>query len=160
MFEKVLFDFLYDYFIQNQLLTRCHSGFIKGDSCVNQLLSITHNIHKNMDANPPIDTIGVFLDMSKAFDKVWHSALIRQLQSYGIQRVVLNGVTSTWKPIKSGVPQRSVHGPLLHLIFINDLPDNLICNPKLFADDVSLNAVMYDNDICIKHLKDDLNRLH
>ena len=176
MFEKVLFDFLYDYFIQNQLLTPCQSGFIKGDSCVNQLLSITHDIHKNMDANPSIETIGVFLDMSKAFDKVWHSALIHKLQSYGIQskllvllenylfnrkqRVVLNGVTSTWKPIKSGVPQGSVLGPLLFLIFINDLPDNLICNPKLFADDVSLNAVMYDNDICIKHLKDDLNRLH
>ena len=52
MFEEVLFDFLYDYFIQNQLLTPCQSGFIKGDSCVNQLLSITHDIHKNMDANP------------------------------------------------------------------------------------------------------------
>ena len=70
MFGKVLFDFLYDYFIQNQLLTPCQSGFIKGDSCVNQLLSMTHDIHKNMDSNPPIDTIGVFLDMSKAFDKV------------------------------------------------------------------------------------------
>ena len=129
-----------------------------------------------MDANPSIETIGVFLDMSKAFDRVGHSALIRKLQSYGIQskllvllenylfnrkqKVVLNGVTSTWKPIKSGVPQGSVLGPLLFLFFINDLPDNLICNPKFFADDVSLNAVMYDNDICIKHLKDDLNRLH
>ena len=176
MFQKVLFDFLYDCFIQNQLLTPCQSGFIKGDSCVNQLLSITHDIHKNMDANPSIETIGVFLDMSKAFDKVWHSSLIHKLQSYGIQskllvllenylfnrkqRVVLNGVTSTWKPIKSGVPQGSVLGPLLFLISINDLPDNLICNLKLFSDDVSLNAVMYDNDICIKHLKDELNRLH
>ena len=70
MFEKVLFDFLYDYFIQNQLLTPCQSEFIKGDSCVNQLLSITHDIHKNMDANPSIETIGVFLDMSKAFDSL------------------------------------------------------------------------------------------
>ena len=79
MFEKVLFDSLYDYFINNNLLTPCQSGFIKGDSCVNQLLAITHEIHKNLDANPSTDTIGVFLDMSKAFDKVWHNGLICKL---------------------------------------------------------------------------------
>ena len=176
IFEKILFDSLYDYFISNKLLNPCQSGFIKGDSCVNQLLAITHEIHKNLDANPSIDTIGVFLDMSKAFDKVWHEGLVCKLQSYGIQskllillknylsnrkqRVVINGVTSSWKPIKSGVPQGSVLGPLLFLIFINDLPDNLVCNPKLFADDVSLNAFMYDRDTCTKDLKDDLNRLY
>ena len=176
IFEKIIFDSLYDYFIGNNLLNRCQSGFIKGDSCVNQLLAITHEIHKNLDANPSTDTIGVFLDMSKAFDKVWHNGLISKLQSYGIkpkllnllksylssrkQRVILNGVTSTWKPIKSGVPQGSVLGPLLFLIFINDLPDNLLCNPKLFADDVSLNAIMYDKDKCTKDLNDDLNRLY
>ena len=53
------------------------------------------------------------------------------------------GVTSTWKPIESSVPQGPVLGPLLFLIFINDLPDNLVCNPKLFADDVSLNVGIY-----------------
>ena len=90
--------------------------------------------------------------MSKAFDKVWHEGLIHKLKSYGInsqlinllkdylsnrkQRVLLNGKTSAWKNINSGVPQGSVLGPLLFLIFINDLPDNLISNPKLFADDV------------------------
>ena len=84
MFEKVLFDSLYDYFINNNLLTPCQSGFINGDSCVNQLLAITHEIHKNRDANLSTDTTGVFLDMSKAFDKVWHNGLICKLQSYGI----------------------------------------------------------------------------
>ena len=86
MFEKVLFD---EYFINNNLLTPCQSGFIKGDSCVNQLLAITHEIHKNLDANPSTDTIGVFLDMSKAFDKVWHNGLICKLQFYGIQSQLL-----------------------------------------------------------------------
>ena len=73
------------YMIISSILTPCQSGFIKGDSCVNQLLAITHEIHKNLDANPSTDTIKVFLDMPKAFDKVWHNGLIYKLQSYGIQ---------------------------------------------------------------------------
>ena len=69
MLEKIIFETLYDYFINNKLITPCQFGFIKGDSFVNQLM-ITHEIHKHLDANPSIDTVGVFLDMSKAFDKV------------------------------------------------------------------------------------------
>ena len=89
IYENVLFDSLYDYFINNNFITPCQSGFIKGDSCVKQLLAITHEIRKNFDANPSIDTIGVFLDMSNAFDKVWHNGLICKLQSYGIQSKLL-----------------------------------------------------------------------
>ena len=148
----MIFESMYDYFINNNLLVSCQSGFIKGDSCVFQLFEITHNIHQNLDANHSIDTKDVFLDMSKAFGKVWHTGLIFKLRSYGIcsellhlldnylrnrkQRVILNGVTSSWKPIKSGVPRGSVFGPLFFLIFINDLPENLICNHILFTDDV------------------------
>ena len=58
-----------------------------------------------------------------------------------------------------GVPEGSVLGLLLFLIFINDLPDNLICNPKLFADDVSLNAVMYEKNVCTNSLNVKLKRL-
>ena len=74
-FEKTLFESLYSYFIKNNLLVNCQSRFMKGDSCVSQLLSITHTIHKNLDANPSLDTKGICLDMSKAFDKVWHEGL-------------------------------------------------------------------------------------
>ena len=63
MFEKMIFESMYDYFIKNNLLVSCQSGFIKGDSCVSQLLEITHHIYQNLDANPSIDTRGVFLDM-------------------------------------------------------------------------------------------------
>ena len=158
------------------MLVNCQSGFIKGDSCVSQLLSIIHSIHENLDANPSLDTKGIFLDMSKAFDKVWHEGLIYKLRSYGIrsnllnllmnyldnrkQRVMINGTNSSWKPIKSGVPQGSVLGPLLFLIFINDLPDNLNCSPKLFADDVSLNVVMHDNKNSTENIEKDLKLLY
>ena len=125
-----------------------------GDSCVAQLLSITHEIYNSFDYNPSVDIRGVFLDISKAFDKVWHDGLIFKLQTYGIdgkllkllksylkdrqQRVLLNGQTSSWKNVLAGVPQGSVLGPLLFLIYINDLPDGLTSICKIFADDTSL----------------------
>ena len=96
---------------------------------------------------------GDFLDISKAFDKVWHEGLVFKLQQNGIsgnllnifedflrnrkQRVVLNGQTSNWESIHAGVPQGSILGPLLFSIYINDLAENLSSNPKLYADDTS-----------------------
>ena len=94
---------------------------------------------------------GVFLDISKVFGKVWHKGLLYKLEQNGIkglllnilkdflksrkQRVVLNGQHSSWSDVLAGVPQKSILGPLLFLIYINDLSDGLNCNPKLFADD-------------------------
>ena len=133
---------------------RVQSGFIPGGSCVAQLLSITHEIYKSFDCNPPVDTRRIFFDISKAFDKVWHEGLIFKLKTYGIdgdllkllinyledckQRVVLNGQTSSWKNILAGVPQGSVLGPILFLIYINDLPDGIKSICKILADDTSL----------------------
>ena len=90
MFEKVIFDSLYDYFVNNKLPTPRQSGFIEGDSYVNQLLAITHEIHKHSDTNPSIDTIGVFLDMSKAFDKVWHNGLVCKLNPTELSPIYLH----------------------------------------------------------------------
>ena len=122
-----------------------------GDSCVAQLLSITHEIYNSFDYNPSVDIRGVFLHISKAFDKVWHDGLIFKLQTYGIdgkllkllksylrpQRVLLNGQTSSWKNVLAGVPQGFVLGSLLFLIYINDLLDGLTSICKIFADDTS-----------------------
>ena len=176
IFEKIIFNNLYTFFEANNILSPCQSGFRKGDSCISQLLAITQEIFLNFDANPSLDTRGVFLDISKAFDKVWHEGLLFKLKTYGIsgsllklikhflsnrqQRITLNGQTSRWKNIKAGVPQGSVLGPLFFLIFINDLPEGLKSNVKIFADDTSLFSVMHDNITASNELCQDLNLIN
>ena len=172
VFEKLIIDAIYEFLCENQLLTPNQSGFRPGDSTINQLLSITHKIYSAFEEFPSRETRAVFLDISKAFDKVWHDGLLFKLKSYGIsgclftvikdylnnrhQRVVLNGKSSTWSPITAGVPQGSVLGPLLFLLYINDLVDNISSQAKLFADDTSLFTVVYDVDIAADQLNRDL----
>ena len=113
IFERILFKDLFNYFHKNHFFTKCQPGFLPGDSYISQLLSIVHNISSSFDCDPAIDVRGVFLDISKAFDKVWHDGIIFKLETYGIkgiwhlharyQKVVLNGQTSTWELVKSGV---------------------------------------------------------
>ena len=109
-----------------------------------------------------LDVRWIFLDILKAFDKVWHEGLLFKLKSVGIsgelysllenylsgrfQRVILNGQHSSWKPILAGVPQGSILGPLLFLIYINDLPNELKSIVKLLADDTSLFTVVKDKN--------------
>ena len=154
IFEKLLFDKIYSHLCENGLLTPNQSGFRPGDSTINQLLSITHNIYSAFEEIPSKETRSVFLDLSKAFDRVWHEGLLYKLECNGItgnllaliqdylanrkQRVVLNGKSSEWATISAGVPQGSVLGPLFFLVYINDLVDNVNCDIKMFADDTSL----------------------
>ena len=97
--------------------------------------------------------------MSKAFDKVWYAVLIYKLKSSGInwwlvesfsnrfQRVLLNGQISDWLPVKTGLPQDSILGPLFFLININDLTDNLVSSVKIFAADTSLFSTVHDTKL-------------
>ena len=139
------------------------------------MLSVIHEIQTAFDENPAGDVRGIFLDISKAFDKVWHEGLLDKLKTYGIdgqllsllenylknheQRVVLNGQTSDWRKIKSGVPQGSVLGPLLFLIYINDLPDGISSICKIFADDTSLFSKVIDINESANNLNSDLEKI-
>ena len=153
---------LFNYFHKNQFFTECQSGFLPGDSCISQLLSIVHDINSSFDCDLTIDVRGVFLDISKAFDKVWHDRILFKLETYGIKgkllnliknylhtrypSVVVKGQTSTCELIKSGVPQGSVLSSLMFLVYINDLPDKILSTCKIFADDTSLFSHVLDKD--------------
>ena len=117
----------------------------------------------------------MFLDISKAFDKVLHKGLIHKLEQNGIdgpllkiltdflksrkQRVVLNGQHSSWSDVLPGVPQGSILGLLLFLIYINDLFDGLQCYLKLFKDDTSLFATVHNVNKVTNDLNNDLIKI-
>ena len=84
MFEKLIFDSMYEHFCSHGLITSNQSGFRPNDSAINQLLSITQHIYCAFEENPSKETRAVFLDLSKAFDRVWHEGLIYKLECKGI----------------------------------------------------------------------------
>ena len=160
IFEKIVFKQLYSYFVSNNLITKNQSGFRSGDSTINQLIDLCNVIYKSFDEPNSYEVRAIFLDISKAFDKVWHEGLIYKLKQNGVcgsvleflndyledrhQRVVINGYSSKFLPIEFGVLQRSLLGPLLFLIYIDDLEKNIKLNIKFFADDTMLFSVVHD----------------
>ena len=120
-FERIIFKSIFEYLEENNLLCPNQSGFKPSDSCEYQLLSKLHEIYKSFDCNLPKDVRGIFLDLSKAFDRVWHDELIYKITHTGItgnslklmesflsnrcQQVVLNGQLSSWTPLWASVLQ-------------------------------------------------------
>ena len=176
MFEKIIFNNLYRYLNANNLITKNQSGFRPGDSTTNQLLYLVNEIHQAFVDPTSLELRAVFLDISKAFDKVWHEGLIVKLKQNGIsgsllklfenyldnrkQRVVLNGSFSDYSIIESGVPQGSVLGPLLFLIYINDLERNIKSNINFFADDTMLFSIVKNPVLSADDLNHDLDIIY
>jgi len=152
LLERCVHHHILTYLKTNNLLTQSQSGFLPGDSTTNQLLCIYNDLLKSLDAN--CDSQAIFFDISKAFDKVWHKGLIHKIKGIGIrnhllswlynylsnrtQAVVIKGSCSSYLTVHAGVPQGSVLGPLLFLIYINDIVNDITSTTKLFADDTSI----------------------
>ena len=155
--------------LENNPISPNQSGFKPWDSCINQLLSITHEICNSFDGG--LEFRRAFWDISKAFDKVWYKGLLFTLSQNGIsgslldllssflsdrkQRVVPNGQTSARQNVTTSIPQGSILGPLLFLIYINDLSGDLSSKEKLFPDDKSLFSMTHDITTSTNELNND-----
>ena len=174
LLEHVICSSIMDHLDEHNILTNAQHGFRKQRSCTTQLILTIQDLAKSVDDREQVDVI--LLDFSKAFDRVPHMRLLHKLKFYGIadnthawisdflrnrsQKVLLDGISSETSPVQSGVPQGSVLGPLLFLLFINDLPDTISSQStvKLFADDCVLYRKIKCEEDAIK-LQQDLDQL-
>jgi hypothetical protein len=168
MFEHIVTSNLATFLEANNLFCNDQFGFRKNRSCEFQLHRVCQDLAFILDNKEEADL--VFLDFSKAFDKVSHPLLLHKLKAYGLQidivsliksflanrtqRVVVDGWSSEPVDVTSGVPQGSVLGPLLFLIYINDLPDKIKSKCRLFADDSLLYRKIMSPDDCLQLQKD------
>ena len=172
--ERIIFKHVYNYLKDNDFFTPWQSGFMPGDSTVNQVDCLYHHICKALDDG--LEFRVLFFDISKAFDKVWHEGLLFTLKRAGIrrkllswfssylsnrfQRVILPGGVSTLSRVQAGVPQGSILGPLLFLVYINDIVDDIQANINLFADDTSLSMVVGDPGQVGRVLQSDIDKIN
>ena len=161
------------FWITNEVFLPEQFDFLKGKSCLSQLLPSFHNwaLERNNGLTPDV----IFLDLSKAYDSVPHERLLTKIHAYGIQgpvlsclrcflpnqyqRVVLREHHTSWTSVMSGVPQGAVLGPILFLIYINDISRNIMSDTKLFTDDMKVYRVLGDTKEDVEELQKDLTRL-
>ena len=160
--EHLVTSALMNHLEDNNILREEQHGFRKARSCETQLLDFVEQLNEAIEKGRQCDV--VIMDFAKAFDKVNHSLLLHKLDHYGVrgkinqwlksflsgrrQAVLVNGITSDFVSVQSGVPQGSVVAPALFLAYINDLPEQLSSLTRLFADDTAvyrLSATEYDH---------------
>ena len=158
--EKLIHKRLVTFLGKNNILYSNQYGFRSGHSTINAVTKFVVDCIKSIDDKE--STLAVFLDLSKAFDAIDHRLLLDKLEFYGVrgkalewfanylsdrkQYVTYNGVTSNLHTVRCGVPQGSVLGPLLFIIYSNDLPDILnITKAILFADDTTVTHHLISN---------------
>ena len=151
--KKIIFNHIYNHLTTHHLITKNQSGFRPGDSTTNQQIDFVNEIHHAFDNTKSLEVRAIFPDISKAFDKVWHDGLIFKMRQYGYPV----GFAADYSTIESGVPQGSVLGPLLFLIYINNLEKNIKSNVNFFADDTMLFSIVNDPLISANELNHDLN---
>jgi hypothetical protein len=172
MLETIIKEHILLHLDQHDLIKDSQHGFLRGKSTLTNLLVYLEDITKHIDYGTPVDV--VYLDFAKAFDKVPHTRLIRKLRNHGIdgnilnwihswlsgrrQRVIINGQASEYTSVVSGVPQGSVLGPILFILFINDMDEDIKGNLLKFADDTKLYTDIKDNQSA-NTLQDDLDKL-
>ena len=171
--EHILCHDINNFLDDNNLLVECQHGFRKKHGCDTQLLTTVTDLVEAYDQNIPVDL--AVLDFSKAFDVVSHPKLLLKMKAIGIHSstcnwisdwlsnrlltVTVNGAQSSLHRVTSGVPQGSVLGPLLFLLYINDMPSCVhFCNLRLFADD-SLAFHRIQSQVDVDHMQSDLDRL-
>ena len=173
--ESIIKDDVTEYLEENKLINNSQHGFRQKRSCLTNLLEYMEEVTKTVDSGQNIDMI--YLDFSKAFDKVPIKRLLIKVRALGIdektvkwiegwlkermQRVVINGKFSHWILVISGVPQGSVLGPLLFIIFINDIDEMIQLRNailKKFADDTKYGKIILDSESA-DELQNDLNKL-
>ena len=159
-----------NYFLNNKLFTNKQFGFLNGRSTSLQLLNVLDQWTKYLDEGRSVDCIYMYMDFQKCFDTVPHKRLIHKLMSYGIhqeiiqwmtdfrvgrkQRVSIQNSFSQWMLALSGIPQGFVLGPLLFVIYINELPKSVKSTIYLFADDTKIFRSINDQeDVTILYKK-------
>ena len=172
--ESVIHQRLLGHFISNNIISERQAAYLKGDSTVQQLLYIVHLIRTSWTRGNVSQ--GVFLDVSAAFDKCWHSGLLAKLAQVKVedschelfssylsnrkQFVVVDGFKSDIKDVQAGVPQGSRLGPLLWILYVNDIMENLESEVLLFADDTCLFASARDPTETVEVLNRDLAKIN
>ena len=174
LIEKIVYRQLNRFLNINEILYKHQYGFRAGHSTSHPVLHLTNKIYNALNQKPSAKTLTIFIDLKKAFDTVDHSILLQKLSHYGIrdtanlwfknylddreQFVCINGINSERAKVKCGVPQGSILGPILFLIFINDLPNATDFLTLLFADDTTFQVSGQDLDQLFEHANSELQK--